>query len=86
MPLSQNELDTFEYKLRKRGFRRDDVLLHDCAACKVKAVLTYVIIGRTGGRDIQLCMDCGASRSWRSVGGMNEREEEPNFDLATFLR
>ena len=37
-PLTQNELDTFEYKLRKRGFRRDDVFLHECPACSEKAV------------------------------------------------
>lgn len=86
MALSQNELDTFEYKLKKRGFRRDDVLLHDCADCKEKAVLTYVISGRSGGRDIQLCVECGTSRSWRSVAGLESRQEDPGFDLTAFLR
>ncbi len=85
-PLTQNELDTIEYKLGKRGFRRDDVLLHECPDCKAKAVLTYVISGRTGGRDIRLCVECGTSRSWRSVGGMESREEDPAFDLTAFLR
>ena len=37
------------------------------------------------GRDIWLCHACGATRSWRSVAGMNEREEDPNFDLRAFL-
>lgn len=86
MALSQNELDTIEYKLGKRGFRRDDVLLHTCPDCEAKAVLTYVIAGRTGGRDIKLCVECGHARSWRSVGGLEERAEDPGFDLQAFLR
>ncbi len=84
-PLTQNELDTFEYKLRKRGFRRDDIFLHECPACGEKAVLTYVISGKSGGRDIRLCTECGGSQSWRSVPGMGERAADPTFDLATFL-
>ena len=85
MGLTQNELDTYEYKLRKRGFRRDDVLLHTCPDCEAKAVLTYIISGRQGGRDIRLCAECGKSRSFRSVAGLGERSEDPAFDLATFL-
>jgi hypothetical protein len=83
--LTQNELDTYEYKLRKRGFRRDDVLLHDCPDCEAKAVLTYVIAGRSGGRDIHLCAECGRAHTGRSVAGLDSREEDPGFDLATFL-
>jgi len=45
VPLTQDQLDTYEHKLRKRGFRRDDVLLHECPDCAAKAVLTYVIAG-----------------------------------------
>lgn len=86
MALTQNQLDTYEYKLRKRGFRRDDVLLHDCPDCRAKAVLTYVISGRSGGRDIRLCAECGAARSWRSVAGLEDRAEDPAFDLEAFLR
>jgi hypothetical protein len=66
-------LDTLEYKLKKRGFRRDDVLLHDCAVCKEHAVATYVIAGKSGGRDIALCLACGHARSWRSVAGLEQR-------------
>lgn len=84
--LTDNELATYEAKLRKRGFRRDDVLLHDCPDCAAKAVLTYVIAGRSGGRDIHLCMECGRAHSWRSVAGLESREEDPGFDLVTFLR
>jgi hypothetical protein len=86
VPLSQRELDAYEHRLKRRGFRRDDVLLHDCPDCKAKAVLTYVIAGRSGGRDIRLCMGCGAAHSWRSVAGLESREEDPAFDLEAFLR
>lgn len=86
MPLTQNELDTYEYKLKKRGFRRDDVLLHVCPDCSAKAILTYVIAGRQGGRDIRLCMECGKARSWRSPAGLETRDEDLSFDLVAFLR
>ena len=83
MPIE--DLETLENKLRKRGFKRDDVLFHDCPVCSVHAVATYIIAGRTGGRDIALCHACGHSRSWRSVPGLEKREEEIGFDLKTFL-
>jgi hypothetical protein len=84
--LTQNELDTYEYKLKKRGFRRDDLFLHDCPDCKAqKAVLTYVIAGRQGGRDIRLCLECGTCHSFRSPAGLETREEDVGFDLKTFL-
>jgi hypothetical protein len=79
------EVEALEYKLRKRGFRRDDVLLHECASCKEPAVATYVIAGKTGGRDITLCLACGVSRSWRSVAGLEQRVEDTEFDLRAFL-
>jgi hypothetical protein len=84
--LTQNELDTYEYKLRKRGFRRDDLFLHDCPDCKAqKSVLTYVIAGRQGGRDIRLCLECGVAHSFRSPAGLEGRTEDVGFDLKTFL-
>jgi hypothetical protein len=79
------DIDTLEYKLRKRGFRRDDVLLHECAACREPAVATYVIMGKTGGRDITICLACGAARSWRSSAGLEQRTEDEAFDLRAFL-
>jgi hypothetical protein len=85
-PLSQNALDTYEYRLKKRGFRRDDVLLHECPDCAARAVLTYVIAGRQGGRDIRLCVECGRARSWTSRAGLEERGEDEGFDLDAFLR
>jgi hypothetical protein len=79
------DLQTLEYKLGKRGFRRDDMFFHDCASCKEHAVATYKIVGKAGGRDIALCLHCGVARSWRSVAGMIDRQEDPDFDLRAFL-
>lgn len=80
------DLGTLEYKLTKRGFRRDDVLLHICESCGEQAVLSYVIAGKSGGRDISLCQACGQARSWRSGAGLEQREEDTTFDLRAFLR
>ena len=80
------DLATLEYKLQKRGFRRDDVFLHECATCKEQAVATYIIAGKSGGRDISLCLACGKARSWRSVAGLEQRVEDEGFDLRAFLR
>ena len=84
MPIK--ELDNIVHKLRKRGFRQDDTLLHDCPSCKAHAVAIFAISGRQGGRDIRLCIDCGKAQSWRSVAGMETREEDAGFDLDAFLR
>ena len=83
MPIK--ELDTLVYKLRKRGFRQDDLLLHECPACQQNAVAIFAIAGKSGGRDIKLCIECGVAKSWRSVAGMESREEDTSFDLAAFL-
>ena len=80
------DLETLQYKLKKRGFRQDDVFLHECSACKEQAVAIYAISGRSGGRDIQICLACGNTRSWQAGAGMNERVEDVAFDLRTFLR
>ena len=79
------DLDTIEYKLKKRGFRRDDLLLHECTQCHTPAVATYIIAGKSGGRDIELCLECGHARSHRSVAGLEQRVEDPSFDLRSFL-
>ena len=79
------DLAILEQKLAKRGFRVNDPYLHECPACKQRAVLKYSIGGRTGGRDISLCQHCGASQSWRSDAGLEEREVDPGFDLRKFL-
>ncbi len=79
------DLETLEYKLNKRGFRRDDLLLHQCEKCTEQAVASYIIAGKSGGRDIKLCLHCGDSRSWRSGAGLQERIEDVGFDLRAFL-
>lgn len=79
------DLGTLEYKLQKRGFRRDDVYFHRCGHCEQQAVAIYVIAGKSGGRDIALCFECGQARSWRSVAGMEQRVEDEGFDLGAFL-
>jgi hypothetical protein len=80
------DLETLEYKLKKRGFRQTDVLHHECPACKENAVRIYGIGGKLGGRDIRLCLACGACKSFRNSAGMEERAEDAGFDLDAFLR
>jgi hypothetical protein len=84
MPIE--DLETLKHQLQKRGFKVDDPLLSKCAACSEKAVLRYIITGKTGGRDITLCLACGDAHSWRSAAGMQTREEEIGFDLREFLK
>ena len=83
MPVA--DLETLIYKLRKRGFKQDDVLLHECPACKQNAVAIFAIAGKSGGRDIRLCVECGVAKSWRSVAGLESRVEDESFDLRAFL-
>jgi transcription elongation factor Elf1 len=80
-----DDLEELERKLTKRGFRRGDALLHDCPDCKEHAVLTYRLMGKTGGRDISLCQACGISKSWRCPVGLEARELDPSFELRKFL-
>ena len=84
MPI--DDLATLEAKLVKRGFRREDGYVHPCTECKEQAVLKYVLVGKTGGRDISLCQACGVATSWRSVAGLEVREQDVGFDLDAFLR
>ena len=85
MPPVEN-LEAIEYRLGKRGFKRDDLFMHECPACKEQAVASYKIFGKIGGRDIKLCLACGVARSWRSGAAMQDRVEDPGFDLDAFLR
>lgn len=80
------DLEALERKLTKRGFRRNDVFLHECPECHVQAVLKYGAAGKTGGRDIAMCQACGDVKSWRSVAGLEQREQDVGFDLRAFLR
>ena len=61
MPIA--DLETLEYKLTKRGFRQADLYHHECPSCHEPAVRVYGIGGKLGGRDIRLCLACGAVKS-----------------------
>jgi hypothetical protein len=80
------DLETLVYKLKKRGFHQDDVLLHECPTCHKRAVAIFAISGRSGGRDIRLCMECGDARSSRAAAGMEDRVDDADFDLRAFLQ
>jgi hypothetical protein len=80
------DLEALQAKLKKRGFRQDDMFFHDCPACAEKAVAIYAISGRAGGRDIRLCLACGVAKSWTAGAGMEGRVEDTGFDLVKFLR
>ncbi|HTJ47348.1 MAG TPA: hypothetical protein VL463_34855 [Kofleriaceae bacterium] len=73
-------------KLAKRGFKIDDPLLAKCEKCEAQSVASYIIAGKIGGRTIKLCFECGDARSWRNKPGMEEREEEQDFDLDEWLK
>ncbi len=81
-----DDLETLQNKLRKRGFRQDDLFLHECAACKTNAVVIFAISGRSGGRDIRICQECGDAKSWTAGAGMDGRVQDETFDLRTFAR
>lgn len=74
-----------ERRLHKRGFKRTDGFMFECTACSNNSMLTYGIMGKTGGRTIRLCVHCGATKSWLSGAGMGSASEDPDFDLERFL-
>lgn len=81
------DLEPYRAALRKRGFHQDDVYLHPCPKCgEQRAVEKWVLSGRSGGRDIDLCRMCGQTWSWRQRPLKEEREIDPDFDLRTFLK
>lgn len=84
MPPAVN-VEAIEYKLKKRGFKQSDIYHHECPTCKEQAVRIYGIMSKVGGRDIRLCLACGACTSFRAGSGMEGRVEDPDFDLEKFL-
>jgi hypothetical protein len=84
MPIAN--LAEIQQKLLKRGFRMHSPLLAHCDKCNSEAVATYLIAGKVGGRDINLCHECGHARSWRSAAGLEERSEDTAFTLDEFLK
>lgn len=81
-PMTPSEL---EYRLRKRGFRLHSGQPLPCPACSQIAVIQYGISSKLGGRDIELCHQCGAARSWRTDGGHESRTLDDSFDIQAFL-
>ena len=79
-------IEALEYKLKKRGFKQDDVYHHECPACKEPAVRVYAIGGKLGGRDIRIGLACGKTSSFRAGAGMDGRVEDVGFDLDEFLK
>jgi len=84
MPIAN--LADLQQKLMKRGFRMHTPLLAHCDKCNAEGVATYLIAGKPGGRDINLCHECGHARSWRVAPGMEERTEDTAFKLDEFLK
>jgi hypothetical protein len=84
MPIAN--LSDIQQKLLKRGFKMHSPLLSRCETCSADAVATYLIAGKSGGRDITLCHECGHARSWRSAPGLEERTEDTSFKLDEFLK
>lgn len=77
--------DEVKRVLVKRGFKMGDSLYHDCPACGKHAMEQWVLRGAGGGRDIDMCNECGKSWSWRVRFG-EERDEDKTFDLAAFVK
>jgi hypothetical protein len=80
------KIDEYERLLRKRGFKREDSYWHVCEACGERAAFRLGLQGRLGGRDFELCAECGKVRSWSRPGGSEERVEDVGFDIDAFLR
>jgi transcription elongation factor Elf1 len=86
-PSTPPDYDPHRRALFKRGFRQTDPYLHPCPACKVqKSVEKWVLFGKSGGRDIDVCGACGKSWSWRHRPPSQDRDEDVGFDLTTFLK
>ena len=43
-------------------------------------------VGKTGGRDIDICMACGKCSSWRKRPPEESREEDLAFDPEAFMK
>lgn len=76
--------DDIRRALAKKGFKLDDPLPHECPKCKERAVEVWVLRGKGGGRDVDVCAACGLAMSWR-VRVMQDREEDTTFVIAKFL-
>jgi hypothetical protein len=81
------DLEAFRAAIFKRGFRQSDPLRHPCPKCNaLQSVEKWVLFGRTGGRDIDICMACGKCSSWRKRPPEDAREEDLAFDPEAFMK
>jgi transcription elongation factor Elf1 len=76
--------DDIRRALEKKGFKLDDTLPHECPKCKERSVEVWILRGKGGGRDIDVCGNCGLSMSWR-VRPLQEREQDTAFEIKSFL-
>jgi hypothetical protein len=84
MSRSEQEMDTLEHELGKRGFQRDPRPV-ECGACGEIARFTYAIkLSTMGGRWIEWCHACQVERSFSRPGG-GDHVEDTEFDLEQFL-
>ena len=84
MSRSESEIDTIEFKLDKRGFKRELRPIF-CESCGERASFVYAIKHTNiGGRMIEWCHACGREVSWRRPDG-DERIADEGFDLEQFL-
>jgi hypothetical protein len=81
--VDERKAEEYIRKLLKRGFKRDSVK-DFCEACRVSALHVYKLLGRTGGRDVKMCMACGKISSFRRSAN-DDVTEEIGFDLDAFL-
>ncbi len=78
------EITALEYKLAKRGFRRDPRPVA-CEPCGERAVFLYALKHTNiGGRTIEWCHACHTERGWTRPGG-GDRVEDAVFSLEQFL-
>lgn len=78
------DIENLNYKLDKRGFRRDPRPIQ-CEACGERALFQYSLkLTSLGGRQIDWCHHCHVERAWVRRDA-EERELDPGFDLEAFL-
>ena len=84
MSRSNAEIENLEFKLDKRGFKREIRPIF-CEACGERANFIYAVKHtKMGGRMIEWCHACGNEVSWRRPDG-DERVVDESFDLERFL-
>ncbi len=84
MSRTPSQVDTLEYKLGKRGFRREPRPT-TCASCGQMALFHYALPHTNlGGRVIDWCHACDQERSWTRPDG-DTLVEQADFTIEGFL-